>query len=354
MQLPPAPNPTPLSRDAVLWAFRLFIGREPVDEAEIAFHQRNADLDTLRRSFAATAEFGDFQRRAAPEAYRAPLFLLQPPADAAVPWRFQPPQLTAPVSQLCTQDQFEEPIFARLCAMLDIIPNPHRKIWEFCYVVAVMQTAGLLRPGTRALGFGVGQEQIPALLARFGASVVATDAPDTVVHQQGWSSTGQHAAELKALDYPSILPFEELQKRVTFRPVDMNAIPGDLRDFDVCWSSCAFEHLGSIAHGLRFFERSLETLKPGGIAVHTTEFNLSSNTETFDTAGLCLFRKQDLEAMLGRLAAAGHEVWPLNLHPGSAAMDAHVDLPPYAMPHLKLALGRYVTTSIGLAVRKAG
>ena len=354
MQLPPAPNPTPLSRETILWAFRMFIGREPADEAEIAFHQQNADLDTLRRSFATTQEFTDFQRRAKPEAYCAPLFLLQPPADKAIPWRFQPPQLTAPVSQLCTQDQFEEPIFAQLCAMLDIIPNPHRKIWEFCYVVAVMQAAGLLRPGIRALGFGVGQEQIPALLARAGATVVATDAPDTVVHGQGWSSTGQHAAELKALDYPSILPFEELQKRVVFRPVDMNAIPDDLRDFDVCWSSCAFEHLGSIALGLRFFERSLETLKPGGIAVHTTEFNLSSNTETFDTAGLCLFRKQDLEAMLGRLAAAGHEVWPLNLHPGSAALDAHVDLPPYAMPHLKLALGRYVTTSIGLAVRKAG
>ena len=354
MQPSPAPNPAPLSRDAVLWAFRMFIGREPADEAEIAFHQQNADLDTLRRSFATTQEFTDFQRRAKPEAYCAPLFLLQPPADKAIPWRFQPPQLTAPVSQLCTQDQFEEPIFAQLCAMLDIIPNPHRKIWEFCYVVAVMQAAGLLRPGIRALGFGVGQEQIPALLARAGATVVATDAPDTVVHGQGWSSTGQHAAELKALDYPSILPFEELQKRVAFRPVDMNAIPDDLRDFDVCWSSCAFEHLGSIALGLRFFERSLETLKPGGIAVHTTEFNLSSNDETMETPGLSVYRRRDIETLILELTEAGHEVATFNTHPGDREMDAHIDLPPYALPHLKLQLERYTTTSFGLVIRKGG
>ncbi|RYJ04465.1 MAG: class I SAM-dependent methyltransferase [Acetobacteraceae bacterium] len=343
-----------MSRDAVLWAFRMFIGRDPADEAELAFHQRNADLDTLRRCFAETREFIEFQRRSKPEDYRAPLFLLQPPADPLVPWRFQPPELAAPVSQLCTQGQFDEPIFAELCAMLDIIPNPHRKVWEFCYVVAVMRAAGLMRPGIRALGFGVGQEPIPALLARSGVAVVATDAPDTVVHLQGWASTGQHAAGLEALDRPAILPFAELQALVEFRPVDMNAIPETLRGFDVCWSSCAFEHLGSIALGLRFFEESLETLKPGGIAVHTTEFNLSSDTETFDTAGLCLFRKRDMEAMLGRLAAAGHKVWPLNLHPGSAAVDAHIDLPPYALPHLKLALGQYVTTSIGLVVQKAG
>lgn len=347
-------EPVRLTREAVVWAFRMFIGREPEDEAEIAFHLQNPDLDTLRRGFAATQEFREFQRRSQPEDYCVPLFLLQPPADPLIPARFQPPELASPVSQLCTQDQFEEPIFARLCAMLDIIPNPHRKIWEFCYVTSVMQAAGLLRPGIRALGFGVGQEPIPALLARAGVSVLATDAPDDTVHLQGWTSTGQHAAGLEALDRPAILPFAELQALVDFRPVDMNAIPEDLRGFDVCWSSCAFEHLGSIALGLRFFERSLETLKPGGIAVHTTEFNLSSNGDTFDTDNLCLFRKQDIEAMLGRLAAAGHSVSPLNLHPGSARLDAHIDLPPYAMPHLKLALGQYVTTSIGLVVRKAG
>ena len=35
--------------------------------------------------------------------------------------------------------------------------------------------------------------------------------------------------------------------------------------------------------GLRFLEDSLDCLKPGGVAVHTTELNLSSNEETMET-----------------------------------------------------------------------
>jgi hypothetical protein len=48
-------------------------------------------------------------------------------------------------------------------------------------------------------------------------------------------------------------------------------------------------------------------------------------------------------------------VWPLNLHPGHAEVDAVVDLPPFGSdPHLKLLVARHVTTSIGIAVRKRG
>ena len=61
-----------------------------------------------------------------------------------------------------------------------------------------------------------------------------------------------------------------------------------------------------------------------------------------------------MEALLERLARAGHTPWPLNLYPGDGAIDAHIDLPPYALPHLKLQVGQYVTTSIGIVVQKAG
>lgn len=343
----------PVCRDAVLWAFRYFIGREPWDETELAFHAQHPNVESLRRAMAGTGEFSAYMREiGGAEAYRPPLFLLQPPTDSRIPWRFEPPNLVEPVSQLCTERQLEESAFLHWCRMLDMTPVAHRKLWEFCFLAAAMQSAGVLRPGGRALGFGVGTEPLPALLAHFGLQVLATDAPSEAVHTQGWASTGQHAASLEGLYRPAIIPAEALERHVTFRPVDMNAIPADLRGFDVCWSSCAFEHLGSIEHGLRFFEASLETLKPGGLAVHTTEFNLSSNNETLDSEGLCIFRKRDIETLLGRLAAAGHRVWPLNLHPGSSPMDAYIDLPPFSLPHLKLEVGKYVTTSIGLAVQK--
>jgi hypothetical protein len=33
-------------------------------------------------------------------------------------------------------------------------------------------------------------------------------------------------------------------------------------------------------------------------------------------------------------------------------VDEHIDLPPYSLPHLKLELQNYTTTSIGLVITK--
>jgi SAM-dependent methyltransferase len=144
----------------------------------------------------------------------------------------------------------------------------------------------------------------------------------------------------------------KFDRLVQFEPVDMNNIPPHLKNFDFCWSACCFEHLGSIEHGLNFVEQSLKTLRPGGLAVHTTEFNLSSNEATLEIPTLSLFRKRDIEALYGRLIAAGHKVWPLNLHPGTGPADEHIDLPPFGSPHLKVAVRAYATTSIGLVIEK--
>jgi hypothetical protein len=61
---------------------------------------------------------------------------------------------------------------------------------------------------------------------------------------------------------------------------------------------------------------SIAVLKPGGIAVHTTAFNMSSNTHTFESAGLSLYRRRDLEAAIERLESAGHNVEPIDWHQG--------------------------------------
>lgn len=344
------------SREAILWAFRLFIGREPRDEAELEFHRQHGSVTSLRKAFSQTAEFQQFLRATQSvdkKAYHSPLALLRPPVDRRIPWRFTPPSLAHPVSQLCTSEQLLELPYRQWAEALGLVPNPHRKVWEFCYVMAAVAGHDLLRPGMRALGFGVGKEPVPSLLARHGVTVLATDAPFATIEGQGWDTTGQHAAEAMALHRPRIVDAATFAAKVSFRPVDMNAIPEDLTGFDFCWSSCAFEHLGSIDRGLAFFENSLRTLKPGGIAVHTTEFNLSSDDDTINRPQLCLFRKRDIEALLSRLIDAGHVVAPLNLYPGAGEIDQHIDLPPYALPHLKLEVGRFVTTSIGIVVRKA-
>lgn len=346
---------TPDLTEAALWAIRLFLGREPRDAAEVAHYAALGSLERLRagmmRNPVARGEFHRIVRDL--EGYRVPLFLLRP-AEAAgpVPFLFTPPSLARPVSQLCTYGQFEEPDYAAWCAEMASVPGRRRKQWEFCWILAALSAGGMLRPGLRALGFGTGREVLPAVLAKRGLDVLATDAPAEGAFSARWAAAGMHGRQLMDLHRPEILDEASFARRVAWRAVDMNAIPEDLAGFDLCWSACALEHLGGIAAGLDFVANSLRCLRPGGLAVHTTEFNLSSDTDTVEEKGLCLFRRRDIAALAARLAAEGHEVWPVNLHPGDRPVDEVIDLPPPGDPHLKLFVGRFVTTSIGIAVRK--
>ena len=264
------------------------------------------------------------------------------------------PSLVFPTSQLCTESQFREAVYAEWCRELKEERLLHRKQWEFVFILQVLKQNGMLTEGRRGLGFGCGKEPLAAMMAHLGANVVATDLSAATAAGHGWIETAQHAAALEDLNERGICDAHRFRERVQFRSEDMNAISPDLEGFDFVWSSCAFEHLGSIAHGLRFVENAMRCLAPGGIAVHTTEFNLTSNYHTLQSPDLVIFRKHDIEDLVRRLQLAGHEVFPLNLNPGSRELDRHVDLPPYKpQPHLRLLLDRYVITSIGLIVRRA-
>lgn len=283
--------------------------------------------------------------------YQAPAWLTAAPASPNVPWHNGIPSLTTPASQLCTSEQMEGEPFESYCFAAGAQAGFHRKSWEHAYVWAALTHRGLIRPGTKVLGFGVGLEATPAAFARCGMEVTATDAPPEIGEALGWADTHQHVSALEQL-HRDWLPREEFDRLVRYEAVDMNDIPEHLAGYDACWSACALEHLGSIDLGLNFIENSLKVLRPGGIAVHTTEFNLSSNDRTFDKNHLSLFRKKDIERLTERLIHAGHQVAPLNFHAGSAPVDQHIDLPPYGMPHLKLEVAGYATTSFGMIVAK--
>jgi len=361
MKRPEAPAARPELDDATIeLAIRLLLGRPPRDAAEVVALRGHRSAATLRITLMRNPEFlAGLPQRAGrlpagePARFALPLVLLTPPEDPVTPWRFVEPDLRDPVTQLCTAGQFGEPDYGRWCAALGEAPRPHRKQWEFVWLLASLEKAGLLRPGLRGLGFGSGREKLPALFAHYGIDVVASDTLPEQAMASGWAEGAQHAASLADLFDPGVVSEAAFARHASFRPVDMNAIPPDLAGFDFCWSICALEHLGSLRHGLGFIEASLATLRPGGMALHTTEFNLSSDFETLETPGLSLFRRRDILALAERLVQAGHRVWPVNLHPGHRPLDTHVDVPPYSMPHLKIAAEGWVATSIGIAVQRS-
>lgn len=230
----------------------------------------------------------------------------------------------------------------------------HRKLWEWIYIITKLRNAGVVFNGARGLCFGAGTEPLPAIFASLGCNITATDAPIDVV-SEGWVNSNQHAAGLPQLQRPDIIDNEKFSEMVTFEPCDMRAIASDLKSFDFCWSSSCLEHLGSLRNGADFIINSVEkTLKIGGVACHTTELNLSSNDETFESENISLFRRCDLESLAAEVRARGHEIAPLVIKIGTSPIDYIVDLPPYSSgwPHLKLKHCGYVLTSVGVVIRR--
>ncbi|HEX5266157.1 MAG TPA: hypothetical protein VFW24_05245 [Acidimicrobiales bacterium] len=227
----------------------------------------------------------------------------------------------------------------------------HRKLWEWLFIIQALDERGMLEPGRSGLGFGVGTEPLVSYFTGRGCRIVATDLDPLEAEAVGWDQTNQYAGGIDGLNPYGLCDPERFRAATSFRVVNMNAIPGDLAGFDFNWSSCAFEHLGSIESGIRFITAQMDTLRPGGVAVHTTEFNVESNDATVEAGGTVIFRRRDIEEMAGRLRAAGHHV-ECDFSAGDSEADRHVDVEPYTTTHLRVSLGGYVTTSFGLIVEK--
>jgi hypothetical protein len=229
----------------------------------------------------------------------------------------------------------------------------HRKVWEHCYVLEAAAEGGVLAAGSRAIGFGVGQEPLPAVLARYGLEVLATDREPA--DSEPWAASGQHLSGLSALSRPAIVGDDVLREAVSVRYIDMAKVPSDLGEFDLVWSSGSLEHLETADAGLEFVLRTLDLVAPGGVSVHTTELELAPHTETRNYGHLAVYRVEDLNGLVSRIRERNFEIscdWRVIL---DSPADRHVSVPPHdphEPVHLKLAVGDSVLTSVGIVARR--
>ena len=270
-------------------------------------------------------------------------------------------------TSLSVQKDIESEWAAHWCAELKIPVVYHRKIWELVYILQAMFEEGHLKSGARALGFGCGEEPFPSYLASLGIKVTMTDLAPDLAQEAGWADTNQHTSSLEKAHKPHLVDLQSFRNLVNLEYVDMNTIPKTLKNFDFCWSMCALEHLGSIDKGLDFIEKSLQTIRVGGLSVHTTEFNINPEGPTIDNWVTVLFQKKHIEALAIRLRKQGHYVAELNFDLGDKVMDRFIDIPPFHhnMPpeiqewvgeqfHLKIGFDGFVSTCLGIVVRKGG
>ena len=276
----------------------------------------------------------------------------------------RPPTFAELECQAASAAQCDDPAYLEWCKLLEGWDAPtgpirqyHRKLWEWAYIAEAVTQAGLMQPGRRAVGFGVGNEPLPALLASRGLDVLATD--QGVATDDHWMASGELNIGLAGLRRPRLLSDDELERRVRVREVDMNDVPDDLGTFDVVWSSCVVEHLGSPQRGLDFIIESCGLLAPGGIAVHTTELELTPKATTADYGNCAVYRISDLLALAKRLPEAGCTATfnfavsmdrPQDRWVSLQAVGHHAALPDTA--HLKLAIADSVSTSFGTLIRK--
>ena len=292
--------------------------------------QTGATPPSDRAIFAMAAQFTE-QMRARPV----------PRAPGTYPFR----------SETCNSHHFLHDCYSYWCAQIKERPALRRKQWEYVYILQVLWERGLLRPGTSGIGFGVGQEPLPAVMAAHGCRILATD--QSTLSAGSWAQSGQHAQAGTQLNARGICDDADFSRLVNFREVDMKHIPPDIHGLDFCWSSCCLEHLGNLRRGTDFIFSAMNVLRPGGIAVHTTEYNLASNITTVESGASVIYRKRDIEGLVAQLHAMGHCVEPLLVHRGAHLVDDYVDPPPYRQDvlHLRLELFTYATTSLGIVIR---
>lgn len=262
------------------------------------------------------------------------------------------------ISRCCTQEDFENDAFYAVSEHFRKFYTQYvkydRKLWEWAYIVKVLEQFDMLREGKSGLGFAVGCEPLPAYFASQKVCVLATDLSEDEPKAQQWAKTGQNALGNREILYlEGMCSREDFDRYVSYRSVNMNDMPADIGEYDFCWSSCAIEHVGSLEQSKQFLKNMITKLKPGGIAVHTTEFNLVSNEDTSETGDNAIYRRRDLEEMRDWFLKNGCRM-EISFQRGTKEGDLFVDIPEYRQReyHLNLSLEGYVTTSFAIVVQK--
>lgn len=260
--------------------------------------------------------------------------------------------------------------YIEFCNSIKELPRYHRKQWEFFVIQKeIMEHFEFSIVDKKGLGFAVGQEVLLPYFVSKGAIITGTDLDPNKQESKGWIATNQHLSNNIPLN--DIISENEFKEKFKSDFVDMNYIPKEYlnENFDFIWSSCSLEHLGSTQKGFDFIFNSLECLKPGGIAVHTTEYNLGSETDHFEHSQSCVYSKYMILDLINKLRLIGYNVKPIQFERENNTINNHIDKYPYSNgksfdlcsniltdnknTHLNLLIhGNVISTSIYFVITK--
>ncbi len=200
----------------------------------------------------------------------------------------------------------------------------HRKIWEFNQALYGLRMLRRLAPDSTALGIGCGHEELMYFLANRIARVVATDL------YEGSYLGGESAADV--LDHPDkYAPFTYRADHLEVRRMDGLSLNAADRSFDIVFCLSSIEHFGRRRDKLQALKEMFRVLKPGGVAVVTTELvlnRLGLGTQYFSASTLASLTREAgfvMDEPLDLRVEQEHAARPLAL-PMDAFMSPHVIL----------------------------
>jgi SAM-dependent methyltransferase len=169
--------------------------------------------------------------------------------------------------KLCDAYDWADPrLDGILRARLRVTPSFQRKQWEFALIYHALEEGGALHPRARGIAFGAGRERLIYALAERVEHLLATDLYGEDATWVGARTAAPKEALLGAA------PFPVDPERLGAARLDMRTVEYDGPPVDFCYSSCAFEHIGTEdGHFLEHLRGVHRILKPGGVYVLTTE-----------------------------------------------------------------------------------
>ncbi len=248
-----------------------------------------------------------------------------------------------PLNKACRVADAANPLWRRGYDDLGFSPDPgvfHRKIWEFNHTLYGLRRLRRLAPGATALGIGCGHEELMYFLANRIQRVVATD-----LYEGTWIG-GESDADVLA--HPAkYAPFKYREDHLEVRRMDALAlaVAGDTFDFAFCLSS--IEHFGRLQDKLQALQEMFRVLKPGGVAVLTTEVVLNRLGR-----GAQYFPAETLTALVRQAGFTLDGEPDLRVETETASPPLALPMDTFVSPHVVLRNFNTIYTSVALFLMK--
>lgn len=248
-----------------------------------------------------------------------------------------------PLNKVCRVGDAANPLWRRSYDDLGFADDPqvfHRKVWEFNQALYGLRRLRRLAPAATALGIGCGHEELMYFLANRIARVIATD-----LYEGTWIG-GESDADVLA-NPAKYAPFKYREDHLHVRRMDGLALDAEAGTFDFVFCLSSIEHFGRLQDKLRALQEMFRVLKPGGVAVLTTEVVLNRLGR-----GAQYFPAPTLLALVGEAGFALDGAPDLRVESEYAGRPLALPMDTFVSPHVVLRNFNTIYTSVALFLMK--